>query len=223
VHGLSPPFVEVSEDAATLEALLSFIHPNVPRPLFISLDDLISTLRAAQKYAMDQVVFTLGAELVRSRVVDGKVLPSFAETDPLRVFAVARELGLQTESQIAAVATLKLNLHSADASAEVDRMPTMFYREVMRLRKERKDWVKAPKWWTISMHQPGQTSHCPCGTRHREIPDSVKQTILKAPTSATIRNLDLAASFPCLRCQGAARRHFANMAAAYDDHFVDSI
>lgn len=219
MHGLSPPFVEVSEDAVTLEALLSFIHPNVSRPTFNSLDVLLSTLRAAQKYAMDQVVLALGSELVRSRVVDGKVLPSFADTDPLRVFAVARELGLQAESQIAAVATLNVNLNSAAASAEVDRMPTMFYREVLRLRKERKDWVKSSKWWTISMHQPGQTSHCPCGTRHRDIPDSVKQTILKAPNSATIRNLDLAVSFPCLRCQGAARRHFANMAAAYDEYF----
>jgi uncharacterized paraquat-inducible protein A len=223
VHGLSPPFVEVSEDAATLEALLSFMHPNVPRPIFHSLDILIATLRAAQKYAMDQVVLTLGAELVRSRVVDGKVAPSFAETDPLRVFAIARDLGLQAESQIAAVATLNVNLHSAAASVEVDRMPTMFYREILRLRKERKDWVKAHKWWIISMHQPGQTSHCPCGTRHRDIPDSVKQTILKAPTSTTIRNLDLTASFPCLRCQGAARRHFANMAAAYDEYFGVSV
>lgn len=223
MHGLSPPFVEVSEDAVTLEALLSFIHPNVPRSTFHSLDILIATLRAAQKYAMDQVVLTLGVELVRSRVVDGKVVPSFAETDPLRVFAIARDLGLQAESQIAAVATLNVNLHSAAASVEVDRMPTMFYREILRLRKERKDWVKAHKWWTISMHQPGQTSHCPCGTRHRDIPDSVKQTILKAPTSATIRNLDLTASFPCLRCQGAARRHFANMAAVYDEYFSVSV
>jgi hypothetical protein len=222
VHGLSPPFVEVSEDAVTLEALLCFIHPNVPRPTFHSLDVLISTLRAAQKYVMDQVVLTLGAELVRSRVVDGNVIPSFAETDPLRVFAVARELGLQAESQIAALATLKVDIYSADVSAEVDRMPTMFFREVMRLRRERKDWVKAAKWWTISMHS-GQTSHCSCGTRYREIPDGVKQTILKAPTSATIRNLDLAANFPCLRCQGAARRHFANMAAAYDEHFGISV
>ena len=223
MHGLSPPFVEVSEDAVTLEALLSFIHPNVPRPIFNSLDILIATLHAAQKYAMDQIVLTLGAELVRSRVVDGKVAPSFAETDPLRVFAIARDLGLQAEAQIAAVATLNVNLHSAAASVEVDRMPTMFYREILRLRKERKDWVKAPKWWTISMHQPGQTSHCPCGTRYRDIPDSVKQTILKAPTSITIRNLDFTASFPCLRCQGAARRHFANMAAVYDEYFGVSV
>jgi len=158
MHGLAPPFVEVDEGAMTLEALLSFIHPNIPCPTFPSMDILISILRAAQKYATDQVVLTLGSELVRSRVVNGKTLPSFAETDPLRVFAAARELGLQTDSQIATVATLDVNLNSAAASAEVERMPRMSYREVVRLRKERKDWLKTPKWWTISVHQPGYTA-----------------------------------------------------------------
>ena len=72
-----PPVIPLSEDAQTLEHLLRLCYPVEP-PNVADLDELIPTLRAADKYHMPHVFSALK-----------KDLESFMQNEPLRVFAIA--------------------------------------------------------------------------------------------------------------------------------------
>ncbi|KAL1942829.1 hypothetical protein VTO73DRAFT_5069 [Trametes versicolor] len=72
-----PQTVAMTEDAMTLQDLLSFCYP-FPRPDFQNLDRLLSVLRASLKYDMAFLVGELGRHL-----------KLFVPAEPLRVYAIA--------------------------------------------------------------------------------------------------------------------------------------
>ena len=145
--------IALAEPACILDVLLTLIYP-VEAPTWTSLDGFSAVLDAALKYDMRGAVETLRRSLVCPRRVGERILPSFVELDPLRVFAIARMAGLDAEADLAAQATVKsypsLTKNAGmTISPEVENMPTKHYRELMALREQRNDWklgfVKALK------------------------------------------------------------------------------
>jgi hypothetical protein len=113
---------------------------------------------------MRGAVEILRRSLVCPRRVDDKILPSFVELDPLRVFAIARMAGLDAEADLAAQATVRCypsltKTAGMTISPEVENMPTKHYRELMALREQRNDWkqgwVKAFKGMGNGQHNSG--------------------------------------------------------------------
>ena len=135
--------IALAEPACILDVLLTLIYP-VEAPTWTSLDGFSAVLDAALKYDMRGAVETLRRSLVCPRRVGEKILPSFVELDPLRVFAIAKMAGLDAEADLAALATVKhypsLTKTGMSISPEVENMPTKHYRELMALREQRNDW-----------------------------------------------------------------------------------
>lgn len=129
----------ISEQGYILDILLTMLYPVEPRT-WTSLDGFSPVLDLALKYNVVCVVETLRRALISPRRIGDKILPSFVELDPLRVFAIARSSGLEPEAQLAARETLRMSLHSSQMSAEVENMPTKFYRELITLRDDKGAW-----------------------------------------------------------------------------------
>jgi hypothetical protein len=145
--------IALAEPACIIDVLLTLIYP-VEAPTWTSLDGFSAVLDAALKYDMRGAVETLRRSLVCPRRVSERILPSFVELDPLRVFAIAKMAGLDAEADLAAQATVKYypsltKTGGMMISPEVENMPTKHYRELMALREQRNDWkhgfVKALK------------------------------------------------------------------------------
>ena len=136
--------IALAEPACILDVLFTLIYP-VEAPTWTSLDGFSAVLDAALKYDMRGTVETLRRSLVCPRRVGEKILPSFVDLDPLRVFAIARMAGLDAEADLAAQATIKYypsltKTAGMTISPEVENMPTKHYRELMALREQRNDW-----------------------------------------------------------------------------------
>ena len=136
--------IALAEPACIIDVLLTLIYP-VEAPTWTSLDGFSAVLDAALKYDMRGAVETLRRSLVCPRRVEERILPSFVEIDPLRVFAIARMAGLDAEADLAAQATVKYypsltKTAGLTISPEVENMPTKHYRELMALREQRNDW-----------------------------------------------------------------------------------
>ncbi|KAI0075779.1 hypothetical protein K474DRAFT_1624101 [Panus rudis PR-1116 ss-1] len=92
------PVIVVEESAAVTCAILSFIYPNIDDPpLTTDLDIIPDLLRALDKYEMS-------AQL--NRVIS--ILESLAQTEPVRVFLIARSVGLDDIALTAAHNTLRI-------------------------------------------------------------------------------------------------------------------
>src|SRR5258706_10365453 len=136
--------IALAEPACILDVLFTLIYP-VEAPTWTSLDGFSAVLDAALKYDMRGTVETLRRSLVCPRRVGDRILPSFIDLDPLRVFAIARMAGLDAEADLAAQATIKhypslTKTAGMTISPEVENMPTKHYRELMALREQRNDW-----------------------------------------------------------------------------------
>ncbi|KAI0369215.1 hypothetical protein BV20DRAFT_418336 [Pilatotrama ljubarskyi] len=83
-YGYRREAIEVEEDCKILETLLRICYPIVKPSLDLSLPELESALRAAQKYMMELPVAVLAAELL-----------SRALRSPLAVWAIACRTGLE--------------------------------------------------------------------------------------------------------------------------------
>lgn len=96
------PVVKLEENSSVLDRLLRLCYPgNAPR--IEDLDELRPVIRAAIKYDMQEVLSTLKENL-----------RSFAETMPVRVYAVALRFGFEEETREAARAFLARPVESAD-------------------------------------------------------------------------------------------------------------
>ena len=137
--GDEPPVLLLHEPACILDVLLTLLYPVEP-PTWTSLDGFGPVMDAALRYNMQGPIETLRTALISPRRVDDQILPSFADIDPLRVFAIARQNGLEPEAQLAGAATRGISLRNSQMSVEVDNMPTKFYRELISLRDERGHW-----------------------------------------------------------------------------------
>lgn len=127
------------EPACILDVLLTLLYP-VESPTWTSMEGFGPVLDAAIRYDMRGVIEELRQALISPRRVGEDILPSFVELDPLRVFAIARQAGLEPEAQLAGGATRNISLRNSQMSAEVDNMPTKYYRELITLRDERGAW-----------------------------------------------------------------------------------
>ncbi|KAG8799588.1 hypothetical protein FRC17_007092 [Serendipita sp. 399] len=127
------------EPACILDVLLTLLYPVEP-PTWTSLDGFGPVLDAAIRYDMRGAIETLRQALVSPRRVDENILPAFSELDPLRVYAIARQAGLEPEAQMAGNATKSISLRNSQMSVEVENMPTKFYRDLVMLRDERGHW-----------------------------------------------------------------------------------
>lgn len=144
------------EPACILDVLLTLIYP-VESPTWTSLEGFGPVLDAAIRYDMRGAIETLRQALISPRRVDDTILPSFAELDPLRVFAIARQAGMEPEANLAGNATRNISLRNSEMSPEVENMPTKFYRELITLRDERGHWRETFKLFKTKGVQLKQT------------------------------------------------------------------
>ncbi|KIM30115.1 hypothetical protein M408DRAFT_328508 [Serendipita vermifera MAFF 305830] len=141
----SPPSVMMlPETAPILDVLFTLLYPVEP-PTWTSLEGFGPVIDAAIRYDMRGPIETLRQALICPRRVDDSILPSFAELDPLRVYAIARQAGLEPEAQISGNATKSISLRNSEMSAEVENMPTKYYRELISLRDEKGHWKETFK------------------------------------------------------------------------------
>ncbi|KAH7890882.1 hypothetical protein F5I97DRAFT_1785369, partial [Phlebopus sp. FC_14] len=111
----SLPVVHVSENAATLEALLLLIYPVTP-PEFKTLDDACAVADAAVKY---------DAAIAVQRVTELMTV-HFLEKSPLSVYAISCRFGWKNLAQRAAMETLKIKgLRSGNPDLYVKEMESM--------------------------------------------------------------------------------------------------
>lgn len=94
------PVITMSEDSATLEDLLRICYP-VRNPEIKTIEELRMLLEAATKYAVDVAV-----DFARDRLSD------FAESMPLRVYAIAVRYGFKEETKFAAKCFLNHPVHT---------------------------------------------------------------------------------------------------------------
>ena len=139
-----PGILMLSEPACILDVLLTLLYPVEP-PTWTSLEGFGPVLDAAIRYDMRGAIETLRQALISPRRVDDQILPSFAEIDPLRVFAIARQAGLDPEAQLSGNATKGISLRNSEMSVEVENMPTKYYRELISLRDDRGHWKETFK------------------------------------------------------------------------------
>lgn len=210
-------YADLPENSDVLETLLIRIYSHTQQNPTTPLDILLSTLRAAHKYGMEEIVRRIGRELVVPMVVKGRIKESYASTYPLEVYAVARDLALEDAARIAALASLRQpSLATHKGLTPSNRL------QLGRMRHEREHWFKASRWWSIMLVQGGDSSACACawtGRRARDVPVELKETIMRAPCAATVQHLVLEKHFGCHRCHGAACVHFSKMLAAYKSRF----
>ncbi|TFK48561.1 hypothetical protein OE88DRAFT_1664459 [Heliocybe sulcata] len=90
----------MAEDSEVLDKLLRFSYPVSP-PALHTLDELKPVLTAALKYQ-----FELAVECLRSTLVSS----TFLSKEPLRVFAIARQHGLDKETSVVAPYVLRQGL-----------------------------------------------------------------------------------------------------------------
>jgi hypothetical protein len=93
------PVVDLSEDAETLNSLVSMLYPVVPEMPHCS-DSILTLLAAASKYDMDTVQFFIRAEVSRMGLLSSSCPEAF------HVYAVAYRKGLVPEMAAAARHTL---------------------------------------------------------------------------------------------------------------------
>lgn len=156
------PIIPLSEDSATLGALLQFIYPE-PDPEIETLDELNALLSSAAKYDFVGAIATLRKELVS---------PRFLAESPLRVYASASRFELDDEARIASKHTLSCQILDCPLSDDLKFISAYAYHRLLILHRTRAeaaqlllkitDDVKCiqccslyhgnfvpPKWWSV--------------------------------------------------------------------------
>lgn len=121
------PVIPVAESNRQLDTILRFIYP-VPEPAITSLDDLAEVLAIAIKYDFPTVVKTLRRLLVA---------PEFVVKYPIRVYAIACQLELEEEAQIASSHTLNVNLFEGPPCKELRHISAFDYHRLLALHRQR--------------------------------------------------------------------------------------
>ncbi|KAK7012853.1 hypothetical protein R3P38DRAFT_3402298 [Favolaschia claudopus] len=107
--------VPLVEDQKTIAILLKMCYPRWMirdcEPLFSTVDEVLTVLTAAKKYAMDGVEREVCAVLVS---------PRFLEPDPLRVFALAVQHGFYGEAKICGGFTLRTPILQREYKPELE-------------------------------------------------------------------------------------------------------
>jgi hypothetical protein len=115
-------------------------------PNHLSFNQYAEVLDAASKYAIEGTIDSLRILLLSPRIDTARgssqIKPSFAECDPLRAYAIATSMGWKAEAIHASNLSLRVNLTLATSSAELDNMPTKYYRWLNELHEERRLFFK---------------------------------------------------------------------------------
>lgn len=123
-----PPVQDLTEDGETILILLQYVYP-IPNPQVSSLTSLRLALIAAQRYEITSAIEGLRA---------GLVSPKFLETDPLGVYAIACELGLQEDAKIASRATLAFDILSTPLETPcLENLSAKDFLKLVRLHQSR--------------------------------------------------------------------------------------
>ncbi len=116
------PLVAVEEDSATLDALLRLCYPT-DDPVLTELRDVRLVLAAAMKYEMEEAI-----ALMKKKVL------TFVDSQPLRVWASACILGLESEAKVAAQALLRVDLPK-DALPELQEVTAGNYFRLVKFHR----------------------------------------------------------------------------------------
>lgn len=121
---IRPIFME--ENSRVLYILLRLCYPLLHRaPADIQLEDICSVLEAATKYDMD-----IAKELMSCS------LRKFTEAQPLRVYAIACLLKLESEAQYAATEAVKQEVISSRYVQELEELPAGCYHRLLQFRAQ---------------------------------------------------------------------------------------
>ncbi|KIP01767.1 hypothetical protein PHLGIDRAFT_32444 [Phlebiopsis gigantea 11061_1 CR5-6] len=115
----------VPESDAVVETLLRLIYP-MPDPVFCDLDDLTDAYVAAKKYKLDSATQSLQKMLIR-----------FVESDPLRVYALARRFDLDEEANIAARRACLSATQAWPQCEEFNHISAAQYHDLLQFHKRR--------------------------------------------------------------------------------------
>ena len=242
--------VIVPEDSETFECLLSFIYPDRMPLEFESLDIALSVLRAAVSYKMDRAIQEISRHLFDPSCRTSCV-KYFMAADPLRVYAVAKELGLEQLAKRSGALTLITDAYVAPLSQEAHKMHTGTFMELLQMRRTRAHWLGDVLGERITFpvfpveYQDHQRTHdqaledptvplgfymcsCPCPEnefdgdgQQRYLPCRLKARILDYPSPSVIEDIDFCKELGCLRCGAAANIFFGAVCRRYRETFQD--
>ncbi|GJE98360.1 BTB domain-containing protein [Phanerochaete sordida] len=119
--------LEIPESDAVLEALLRFAYPG-PDPVLHDLDDVTEAYAAAQKYQLGATVQALERAMLA---------PRFTASEPLRVYAVARRLGLEDIADAAAFSACKTPPAAWPFCEELAQISAAQYHELLVYHRRR--------------------------------------------------------------------------------------
>ena len=233
--------VVVPEDSETFECLLSFIYPDRMPLEFESLDIALSVLRTAHSYKMDRAIQDISRRLFDPSCHTHCVKHLIA-AEPLRVYAVAKELKLEQLAKRSGALTLTADIYVPSISQEVEKMNSASLMELIQMRYIRKHWLdgvlREPTMFSVfpveyQNHQraDGQdlivpACSCPEGEfnedgQHRYLPYKLRAYILECPSPIVIEEIDFCKELGCLRCGAAANVYFGAICRSYRETFHD--
>lgn len=123
----STPVVDLSENDATLDALLRLLYP-VTDPAFKDLAELGPVIDAAMKYEINVVLTRLRSILVS---------PAFLEKQPLQVYAIATHWEFEEEMKLASGYTLGVDIINSPSADSLNHTITSHYRRLLLFHLER--------------------------------------------------------------------------------------
>ena len=231
--------VTITEDSETFLELLSFIYPDKTPTIFSDLDALLPVLDAAAKYEMTAVTNALARQLMSEQPDQGKHQKALVYTDPLRVYAKAKQFELVDLANAAANASLNINIYTTPRNIyEYSDMPASWLWKLLEMRQKR------VKWWSHKLKDVpigdmssnysyvGNYSHqlhflrvstCTCNpepsSNFMVIPDTIKEKIRSHPCAKAVRRIDFAVELKCLRCGAAMNGSFKRLCEAYEAEF----
>jgi len=156
--------VDVTEDANVVDLLLRFIYP-IRNPPFLctdaadsTLDSVVLLLKAADKYQMEGVLWSLREVLLH---------PDLLEKVPIRVYTIACMFGLEEEARTASRHTLSFDVLRTPLFGELSQISARDYIRLVQLHQNRassalsilhsatpscigcsKEREAGPLWWT---------------------------------------------------------------------------
>lgn len=194
------PVVDVSEDAATLEALLRCVYP-VARPAIAGFEALTAALEAAAKYDVPAATAHLRALLAAPRLL---------AQDPVRAYAIACRFELEDEARAASAATLRVRVVDAPLSADLRHVSAWAYHRLLALHAQRAAAAQA------LLVLPDSVKCMMCNGTHygafypprwwKDYEERARKELAQRPTSdvvVSMKFLQESARAGCERCAGS--------------------
>ena len=107
------PVIAVAETSETIRLLLDLIYPHVDKPQIDDVALFLNVCKATQKYCMDMIENRLRIQIVSSHLT---------VSEPLRVYAVAIDLGWEDVALIAARNASKISLDKLPRAQELQNI-----------------------------------------------------------------------------------------------------